>query len=91
MMAIFTPTPPGQGGETAPAATPVGGQPPAPAGAVAATPQPGTYIVQPGDTLYGIAVRTKVPLQALMQANGISDPTTIQAGQVLVLPANASP
>jgi LysM repeat protein len=48
--------------------------------------QNGSYTVQPGDTLYQIAVKSNVTLQALMQANSITDPGTLQAGQVLVIP-----
>ncbi|MBO9306459.1 LysM peptidoglycan-binding domain-containing protein [Thermomicrobium sp.] len=45
-----------------------------------------TYVVQPGDTLYTIAVRFGVSLQALIEANQIEDPNQLQAGQVLVIP-----
>lgn len=45
-----------------------------------------TYVVQPGDTLYSIAVRFGVPLQTLIDANGIEDPNHLQAGQVLIIP-----
>ncbi len=45
-----------------------------------------TYVVQPGDTLYTIAVRFGVSLQALIEANRIEDPNQLQAGQVLVIP-----
>ena len=51
------------------------------------TPEDGpTYTVQPGDTLVAIAERFNVDLQALMQANGISDPRALRAGMRLVLP-----
>ncbi len=51
------------------------------------TPGSGTtYVVQPGDTLYSIAVRFGVSLQALIEANRIEDPNQLQAGQVLVIP-----
>lgn len=80
MMTIVTPTP---------------GLPPAP-GSTSATPteatqqaqngQNGTYTVQPGDTLFSIATKFNVTIDALMQANSISDPTSLQANQVLVIP-----
>ena len=44
------------------------------------------YVVQPGDTLYTIAVSFNVTVQALMNANGISDPDTIYIGQKLIVP-----
>jgi LysM repeat protein len=80
MMTIVTPTP---------------GLPAAP-GATSATPteeaqqsqngQNGTYTVQPGDTLFSIATKFNVTIDALMQANSITDPTALQANQVLVIP-----
>jgi LysM repeat protein len=70
---------------------------PAPANLSSMTPNPTapaaqptregtTYVVQPGDTLYTIAVRFGVSLQALIEANRIEDPNQLQAGQVLVIP-----
>jgi hypothetical protein len=50
---------------------------------------PATYTVQPGDTLFAIAQREHVSLDALEQANGISNANVIQAGQVLRLPTAA--
>ncbi|MCA9941045.1 MAG: LysM peptidoglycan-binding domain-containing protein [Anaerolineales bacterium] len=67
-----------------------GDNPPAP------TPPPignaTTYVVQPGDTLYRVALRFGVSLQALAQTNNISNVNFIYVGQVLVIPgAAASP
>jgi LysM repeat protein len=51
------------------------------------TPRPlQTYVVKKGDTLYDIARRFGVSLQALAAANGITDPRLIRPGQVLVIP-----
>ena len=44
------------------------------------------YIVQPGDTLSSISARFNVDLTDLMNANGISDPNLLSAGQELVIP-----
>ena len=45
-----------------------------------------THIVEPGDTLWAIATRYGVSLQALMNANGITGANVIWAGQKLVIP-----
>jgi LysM repeat protein len=47
------------------------------------TPQ--TYLVLPGDTLFRIALRFRVPLRQLAQTNGIYDVNRIYVGQVLVI------
>nr|WP_110749394.1 peptidoglycan DD-metalloendopeptidase family protein [Phyllobacterium leguminum] len=57
----------------------------------AANPAPvrgasGEVIVQPGESVFGIANRVGVSPNALMQANGITDANKIQAGQRLKLP-----
>ena len=44
------------------------------------------YVVQPGDTLGGIADSVSVPIEALMDVNNISDPDQIEVGQVLTVP-----
>jgi LysM repeat protein len=45
-----------------------------------------TYVVQSGDTLYTIAVRFNISVEALMVANNLPNPNTIYVGQVLALP-----
>jgi LysM repeat protein len=45
-----------------------------------------TYVVQPGDTLYSIAVRHDTTVQALMVANNLSNPNLIYVGQTLKVP-----
>jgi D-alanyl-D-alanine carboxypeptidase len=74
----FTPTvdPTSSAGHTA---TPV---------AHSATPTPldALYVVQDGDTLTAIADRYGVSLDALMQANGITDASTLRVGDVLTIP-----
>ncbi len=51
--------------------------------------QSAIYIVQRGDTLYGIADRYAVTVEALMRANGVPDPRQIYVGQRLVIPPEA--
>lgn len=46
----------------------------------------GEITVQRGDTVYGIARRNNVPMRALIEANGLVAPFTLQAGQKLRLP-----
>ena len=55
----------------------------------AATPTPGAYTVQAGDTLYAIARRYGVSPATLMQVNGLTPTTanTIRVGTTLRIPA----
>ncbi|MBN1205018.1 MAG: LysM peptidoglycan-binding domain-containing protein [Myxococcaceae bacterium] len=73
-------------------------QPPAPAPvpppAPAPAPSPGsqtTYTVQPGDTLSAIARRFGTSVQAIAQANGITNPDRISIGQRLTIPGGGAP
>ena len=84
--------------ETAPVATPLANN----AGATAASPSPPSYIVQAGDTLWGIAERQlgdPLRWQAIYQLNvgrpqpdgrTLSDPHWIYPGWTLVLPSAAT-
>jgi LysM repeat protein len=45
-----------------------------------------TYVVQPGDNLYTIAIRFNVPLDELIAANSLPNPNQIYIGQVLIIP-----
>ncbi|MFW6352977.1 MAG: LysM peptidoglycan-binding domain-containing protein, partial [Verrucomicrobiota bacterium] len=49
-----------------------------------------TYVVQAGDTLSTIGQELGVNYRELMRANGITDPTRLRVGQVLIVP-NAEP
>ncbi len=53
---------------------------------VPVTTQPRFYEVQSGDTLTKIAASFGLPAEAIMQANAITDPNRIFAGQILILP-----
>jgi len=46
----------------------------------------GAITVQPGDTIHSLSQRYGVSAAALMQANGLSSPQALQAGQRLVIP-----
>ena len=54
--------------------------------APAAVPQPRIYIVQPGNTLAGIAWRFGTTVWTIAQANGIWNPNLIYVGQRLYIP-----
>lgn len=81
------------------AATPAPAAPPSPAATPA--PQPATpsaapvvpattsYTVARGDSLSRIASRHGVTLQAIVDANGITDPNRIFVGQVLTVPGGS--
>ena len=58
--------------------------PPSPA------PQYITYVIQPGDTLSGIAQRFGTSVRTLAELNGISDPDKIYAGNTIRVPENGS-
>ena len=49
-----------------------------------------SYVVQPGDTLYKIAVQHGVTMQEIAGANGIWNYDHIEVGQVLTIPGSAS-
>jgi LysM repeat protein len=51
-----------------------------------ATTLPQYYEVRRGDTLTLIAAAYSIPVQALMDANQLTDPDDIAAGQFLVIP-----
>ena len=57
-----------------------------PAGAQGDEPNGPVYIVQEGDSLWDIAVRFRLSLDDLAQANGISDPDQIAVGDRLLIP-----
>ena len=50
-----------------------------------------TYTVQPGENLFRIALRYGFTADYLAAVNGITDPTRVYAGQVLVIPDPTAP
>ncbi|MYD94717.1 MAG: LysM peptidoglycan-binding domain-containing protein [Chloroflexi bacterium] len=70
---IATPTP-----EPTPTATPIPRPTPTPTATV--------YVVQPGDTLSGIAARFNVTVDDLVEANRIVNPDALQVGQEITIP-----
>jgi LysM repeat protein len=54
------------------------------------TPTPHTYTVQGGDTLFSIARDLGIEPEALMAANGLTDPDRLSVGQVLTIPEVAT-
>ncbi|MGC6464121.1 MAG: LysM peptidoglycan-binding domain-containing protein [Akkermansiaceae bacterium] len=71
-----------------PAAPPAGTYTPVPAPAPAPAPAAaaGQHMIQKGDTLWGISRRYGVTVEAIQQANGLTD-TNIIEGKTLVIPA----
>jgi hypothetical protein len=63
---------------------------PAPTNTPAPTPTPAVHIVQPGDTLLGIALQYNVTLEELYQVNGVLKPELLQIGQAIVIPVPGS-
>jgi murein DD-endopeptidase MepM/ murein hydrolase activator NlpD len=57
---------------------------PAPASAMTA------YIIQPGDSLYRIALRHGTTARAIEQLNGIPNPNLLTVGQAVTIPSNPS-
>lgn len=49
------------------------------------------HVVQPGETLFRIATRYGVTVNAMVEANDITDPTLIYAGQQLLIPGFTPP
>jgi len=76
-----------------PTATPAATNTPQPTPTPAATdtpeptPTPRIHVVQSGETLSGIAEAYSVTLDALIQANGITNPSLVVVGQELIIPS----
>lgn len=59
---------------------------PIPTNSPTPTPTPILYVLQPGDSLWSVAWEYGVSVEALQEANDITDPRTLQIGQVLIIP-----
>jgi len=69
-------------GDAPPSEAPAADAPPVEAPPIAPT----TYAVQAGDTMYSIARKHGVSVDAVLWANNLSDANTLKAGQKLVIP-----
>jgi LysM repeat protein len=92
---VITPTP-----MATPTARPTATPSPSPSSSASPRPSPAsprptgstTYVVKRGDTLGRIAAQFGISVQAIVDANGLSDPNHIVVGQRLVIPPpGASP
>lgn len=80
------PAPAGPGAAaTAPRGAPHAASGAAPAASIPTAETRVSYTVAPGDTLGGIAARFGTSVEALLKANGLTDPDAVYAGQVLQL------
>lgn len=50
------------------------------------TPEPFTYTVEPGDTLFSIALRFEISPNEIVAANTLADPNNVFVGQQLLIP-----
>jgi murein DD-endopeptidase MepM/ murein hydrolase activator NlpD len=57
---------------------------------ISVTTNPLEYIVQPGDTLFGIAQNNGISLDALLALNEFVDPNLLTIGQVILIPGTPS-
>ncbi|MEO6063858.1 MAG: LysM peptidoglycan-binding domain-containing protein [Thermoflexales bacterium] len=67
---------------------------PSPTPVATLTPRPApqaSYVVQPGDTLLGIAIRHDVAMARIQIENDFRESLTVRGGQILVIPAKAQP
>mgnify|MGYP003575522304 FL=1 len=68
------------------AARPAGPCPIQPAREDSPAPVGACHLLKPGQTLYALSRAYEVPIETLVEANGIADPSLIQAGRMLFVP-----
>jgi uncharacterized protein YkwD len=66
-------------------------KPPTPTPTATATLEPVRHIVRSGEMLLAIAAEYDTSVEKIMMVNEITDPTTIQIGQELLIPVTATP
>jgi LysM repeat protein len=91
VITVPTPTPVPTGAVNLPTVTPRPTSTPAPAtpaptSTPAPSPTPVIHIVQPGDTIIGIAKQYGISAEALQEANAILNPELLQIDQELIIP-----
>ncbi|HQY25094.1 MAG: LysM peptidoglycan-binding domain-containing protein [Anaerolineae bacterium] len=67
---------------------------PSPTPVATVTPRPApqaSYVVQPGDTLLGIAIRFDVAMARIQIENDLGESLIVRGGQTLAIPAKAQP
>lgn len=62
----------------------------APIGDTPVPPGGELYTVQPGDTLYAIAIRYRTTVNAILEANQLANPNSLSIGQELIIPGQGS-
>jgi LysM repeat protein len=53
--------------------------------------EPETYVVESGDTLFGIAEKLGVDPEEIISLNDLADPSNLEIGQVLLVPGQPAP
>ncbi len=71
-------------------AAPAAGAAPASTIAAVASNWEGSYILKPGESLYGVARAHKVPLAELQRVNNVTEPQKLRAGHTLKVPSSGS-
>lgn len=95
LAALYTPEPPvvlivtpTSATQSAQPATAAGNQPaPAPTSAPASSSSAEVYVVEAGDSLFGIALKFGLTIDGLMEANNLTNPDFVFVGQRLTIPA----